>query len=598
MKKKYFFIIVFIFFNLLLTKALDKNYYTEEVSKEISSVFFVQKDSIINIKYNKIIKFYNDSNYGEALEKAFTLYDICKTKNDNESSYLVSFLIAKIYVKTNNHSQSLRFYKESLKYLNIDLLNENGQLIFSNHDFSRVLLRIGSSYQKLSMIDSAKFYYNKVVNLTYFDEDFLNIKAVSFTNLSGIYERDSIFDEAEKYALKAIEIHKKMNNKASQASAVNNLGNISLSKGEYKRAKEIYLEGINLIKHDNSPKAVKYKANLYYNLAWAMRNLKDYKAYDYQEMSYEIEDDIRDKELRTIAKELGIKYDFDTKKKLLEKEQEIKIIKEKDKIKIIGILAVFIFMLLLIIIWNKNLRGKNLELKLSQTQLIQKQKIDTLKSETQTRILNATIDGKELERQEIAEVLHDNVSALLSSANLHLQATRTHFNGETPLEVNKAQEIISEASKKIRDLSHNLTSPVLTKFGLDFAIKDITQKYNNSQLKIEVETGGLRRYHQKFETKIYNIIQELLNNILKHSKASEAKVSLVEKDDSLMLLISDNGVGFDVSKFNSSSGIGLSQIDARIEAMKGRFKIDSKKNRGTVIKSSIPILEKEKIIHV
>ena len=140
------------------------------------------------------------------------------------------------------------------------------------------------------------------------------------------------------------------------------------------------------------------------------------------------------------------------------------------------------------------LKQKNLSLELSQTQLLQNQNIEKIKSESQIRILNATIDGKETERKEIAETLHDSVSALLSSANLHLMATNQYFNGNTPLEISKTQEIIKEASQKIRDLSHTLVSSVLLKFGLNFAVKDLAAKYSNSNLNIETETHNIRRY--------------------------------------------------------------------------------------------------------
>jgi two-component system NarL family sensor kinase len=92
------------------------------------------------------------------------------------------------------------------------------------------------------------------------------------------------------------------------------------------------------------------------------------------------------------------------------------------------------------------LKQKNLRLKLSQTGLLQNQNIEKIKSESQIRILNATIDAKESERKEIAEILHVSVSALLSSANLHLIAVKLTFKEDIPTEIIKTQKIISEAS--------------------------------------------------------------------------------------------------------------------------------------------------------
>ena len=226
--------------------------------------------------------------------------------------------------------------------------------------------------------------------------------------------------------------------------------------------------------------------------------------------------------------------------------------------------------------------------------LKQKSKIEQLENETQTKIINATIDAKEKERKTIAGILHDSVSALLSSANLHLQATRKQFDNGVPIEIDKSQQIITEASKKIRDLSHTLVSSVLLKFGLNFAIKDIAEKYSNSELIIETEIGSLRRYHQTFEMKVHNIIQELIN-ILKHSSAKRAVIKLEEKEGQILLEICDNGIGFDILKIGAKDGLGINQIKARIHMMKGTFNVISNEGKGTIIKVEIPILEKEEL---
>ncbi|MEN8964794.1 MAG: ATP-binding protein [Polaribacter sp.] len=413
-------------------------------------------------------------------------------------------------------------------------------------------------------------------------------------NLSGIYEQDSIFDKAINYAEKAIEINRKINFKLNQASAKNNLGNIYLSMGDFEKAKEIYNEGINLIKNDKSPNAIRYKAKLYYNLAWAMRNLKDYKAYDFQEISYEIEDGIRDKEIKRMVEEITTKNNVEDVKRI---EENKRLIAQRT-FTIYGIGSFVIIISLLYFLNFYKLKQKNLSLELSQTQLLQNQNIEKIKSESQIRILNATIDGKETERKEIAETLHDSVSALLSSANLHLMATNQYFNGNTPLEISKTQEIIKEASQKIRDLSHTLVSSVLLKFGLNFAVKDLAAKYSNSNLNIETETHNIRRYEQNFEIKIYNIIQEFLNNILKHSKAKNTVIKLQEKEGAIVLQISDDGVGFDTSKITNKDGLGLNQIEARIHVLKGNFSIDSKIDEGTSIIIKVPVLERTTVNHV
>ncbi|MFT6065774.1 MAG: signal transduction histidine kinase, partial [Polaribacter sp.] len=286
-------------------------------------------------------------------------------------------------------------------------------------------------------------------------------------------------------------------------------------------------------------------------------------------------------------------YNFDAQKELFQEQEEVKRLRDQRIFWSIGIIALLIIVSLVYWLNIYKLKQHNLALKLNQVELLQNQNLDKLKSETQVRILNATIDGKESERKEIAETLHDSVSALLSSANLHLQATRKQFNGKTPIEIDKTQQIIQEASYKIRDLSHTLVSSVLLKFGLNFAIKDIAEKYSNSQLNIATDIRNIRRYHQNFEIKVYNITQEFINNILKHSKADNALIEFKEESNKLFITISDDGVGFDKTKINTKNGLGINQIDARIQMMKGRFQIESSKNNGTKISVELPILRRK-----
>jgi signal transduction histidine kinase len=131
---------------------------------------------------------------------------------------------------------------------------------------------------------------------------------------------------------------------------------------------------------------------------------------------------------------------------------------------------------------------------------------------------------------------------------------------------------------------------VLLKFGLAFAVHDLCEKYSNSELELISDDNGIKRYDQKFEIKIYNIIEELINNIIKHSKARNASINLIERNgDKLIIQIIDDGKGFDVKGARRKDGLGLSHIDARIKIMKGVFNINSKVGEGTSIFISVPI---------
>jgi len=593
LRNKKLIVLLIIFFNLFQIRAY-KYIKKETLDNKVS--FFVIQNIEVDKYFLEIKQLYEAENFPKALRKGLDfLGKYENTSKKNISLYEVNNIIGDIYRKNNNHDKSIIYYKNSLKILIENNLHplESKNTNFNKSKLINAYLRIGGEFLRENQKDSAKYYYENAMDVEALDEKSLSYQASVSTNLSGLYMQDSLYDLAKNFAIKAVVIHKKRNNKVSQAAAKGNLASILLDQNNYKEAKRTYKEALDLIKNEKSDRALRVRQSLFYNLSYNLYKLKDYEAYNYQEQSYLLKDSLRSKEVAKIYEELRLKYDFDAKKEFLEQQQEVKLLEERDRFRTIIVIVGLILIALIVVIGYYNIRQKNLQLKLSRTELLQNQNLDKLKSEFQARALDATLNGRESERKEIAETLHDNVSALLSSANLHLQATKKQFTEGVPLEIGKTQEIIAEASQKIRDLSHTLVSSVLLKFGLNFAIRDIAEKYSNSELNIETEIEGLRRYDQKFEIKTYNIIQEFVNNILKHSKAKNAIIKLKEEEDHILMQIFDDGIGFDQTQIVLKDGLGINQIEARIQIMKGKLEINSQKGKGTQIKVELPIKKKQ-----
>jgi len=594
LRNKKLIVLLIIFFNLFQIRAYK--YIKKETLDNKVSFFVTQNIIDVDKDFLEIKQLYEAENFPKALRKGLDfLGKYANTSKKNISFYEVNNIIGDIYRKNNNHDKSIIYYKNSLKILIENNLHplESKNTNFNKSKLINAYLRIGGGFLRKNLKDSAKYYYENALDVEALDEKSLSYQASVSTNLSGLYMQDSLYDLAKNFAIKAVVIHKKRNNKVSQAAAKGNLASILLDQNNYKEAKRTYKEALDLIKNEKSDRALRVRQRLYYNLSYNLYKLKDYEAYNYQEQSYLLKDSLRSKEVAKIYEELRLKYDFDAKKEFLEQQQEVKLLEERDRFRTIIVIVGLILIALIVVIGYYNIRQKNLQLKLSRTELLQNQNLDKLKSEFQARALDATLNGRESERKEIAETLHDNVSALLSSANLHLQATKKQFTEGVPLEIGKTQEIIAEASQKIRDLSHTLVSSVLLKFGLNFAIRDIAEKYSNSELNIDTEIEGLRRYDQKFEIKTYNIIQEFVNNILKHSKAKNAIIKLKEEEDHILMQIFDDGIGFDQTQIVLKDGLGINQIEARIQIMKGKLEINSQKGKGTQIKVELPIKKKQ-----
>lgn len=205
-------------------------------------------------------------------------------------------------------------------------------------------------------------------------------------------------------------------------------------------------------------------------------------------------------------------------------------------------------------------------------------------------IINSSIDTQEIERKKIASFLHDNINSLLSSAGLHLNTFTAQHELKSD-EIQKAKTILSEVHELLRDMSHDLVPSLLVRFGLIYALEDLCEKNSNSAIQFEFSSSisTSRRYVEKFEMKIYFIVSELFNNIIKHSEAKKARLSLVEKNNQLLLTIHDDGIGFRTQKLKEAEGFGLNRIRARIKKYKGTLTIISRENEGTKIKIQIPL---------
>ena len=587
------FILLFLF--SLTIQAKNNVIHNKEVFHVKTSLIFIEepKDSVLEKKYEELKTLFEISNYSESLQGFLRLNEKVSSSENSILKFKINSFIAKIYRKSRDHKKAIASYKKSLNLLNGFVLEDDGIVFTQQKYLAKTLLDIGTQFQLLEKYDSAFFYYKKLEDIVSYEDEILDNKALSYSNLSGIYQSDTTYtnhlEKAIDYANKAISIHKKRGNRINQAYAINNLANVYLLNKDFEQSKKIYFEGIKLIKRDTSTRAIRIKENLYFNMAWAMRNLKEYHAYDTLFTAVNLSDELRDLETQEMLERVTGEYNVD----VVRREGEFEKKKAQSLTLLIGISFFAIILLLAFFLNQYKLRQRNLSLQLSKQELAQQQKLEKVRTESQIRILNATLDGKETERKQIAETLHDSVSALLSSANLHLQACKKLFKGPIPVEVEKSQNIIHEASHKIRNLSHTLVSSVLLKFGLAYAIKDMAEKYSNSQLEIVFQTKNIQRYDQDFEIKLHNIIQELINNAIKHSEATIAEINLVEKDKKLLLSINDNGKGFDTLKMSHKDGLGINQIDARIHMMSGKFIIDSHKGEGTKISIELPVYKKK-----
>lgn len=300
-----------------------------------------------------------------------------------------------------------------------------------------------------------------------------------------------------------------------------------------------------------------------------------------------LKEEILESEKVKKAKAIGLNLELDEYLKEIKKvesenkkrQELLNIQKVMERRKLIVIISIFLISIILFYLYIQN------------SKLIQKNRLNGLRNKIQQNIINATLSGQEMERKKIAYFLHDNISALLSTAGIHLTILNSKTE-EKSAELSKTINLLNEAHDKVRDLSHDLIPTLLVRFGLFYALEDICEKNSNSNLQVAYKStiDNQIRYSEEFEIKIFFIISELINNITKHSNASKAKISLSQTGNLLTIQVFDNGKGFDSNEFQNLEGFGINQIKSRINAMKGKINIDSKLDKETLITINVPIL--------
>jgi PAS domain S-box-containing protein len=206
-----------------------------------------------------------------------------------------------------------------------------------------------------------------------------------------------------------------------------------------------------------------------------------------------------------------------------------------------------------------------------------------LKREHQRNILTAIFRTQENERKRISETLHDSVSQLLYGIKLKLQDYRkSEKDSQIYAELNT---LIEQAVNETRTVSFELAPSILTDFGLPTTLEEMSKRLNSRKLKILTRISGLNeRLELQKELSLFRIIQELVNNVIKHAKASELVISLRRENKRLTINVTDNGRGFDRDHELSSAGSGLHSIKNRLDLLNGIMEINSTDGAGTSVK--------------
>lgn len=548
-------------------------------------------------------------NYTLAMNYATQSGDLSSIAATNNNIGILNLIIG-------NHKDAMDFFTQSLQYY-----KENDSLI----DHAKVTNNIGLIFLELKNYEKAESNFLKAVDLYRRANDSTNI-AAPIGNLGLLFFKRGELDKAREQINKAIEIAKITPNNYALTILYNEMANTFLYDKNFTEAKHFFEQTIELAKIIGKPyriatgilgiaetklinnelnKAIDY-TNDAMGIAIDINNpILLYECYEVLSRIYEKNNDhhnafVAYKKYRELKDDLvnqttlhqiyNIEIEHLHQANLLQQleldRRELAISKKNNMLWFTVIL--FIVSLTGLYFFYHNHRNRQ-KIKLQQTiiNLTEKKSIAAVNAEIQERI-------------RIGQELHDGMGQLLSVAGLNvsvLQKKKEISEGRRQELLSATMKSIDEAFSEVRNISHNLAPSLLSERGLKGALKNLADQVNQSnQLKVNFETFELNeKLNTLVENTLFRAIQEIMNNAIKHSNASELNIQIAKGNNEITLMAEDNGIGFDINKLNAKAGNGLTHMKTRIENLNGNIHIDSNPLRGTIISIVIPLNPKQNV---
>lgn len=221
------------------------------------------------------------------------------------------------------------------------------------------------------------------------------------------------------------------------------------------------------------------------------------------------------------------------------------------------------------------------------------QKIETLLREQELKSAYALLAGQEKAYKQVAEELHDNLGSILVTLNMFADSLQKKTDPEALKSLaKKISDVAAIANDTTRKIAHSLHSGGLQHFGLATAIGELADAVRESS-SIQVHTHLQLEPHLPAEVsqECYRMVQEMINNTLKHAHATTINLEMTQLPGQLSIIFEDNGAGFTPKETEPAKGMGLRNLETRVERLGGQLTLDSQKNKGTTLIIEIPLNE-------
>ncbi len=511
--------------------------------------------------------YWNLGDFDMALTYFFSALDDFETIKNEKFMANALNNIGLVYADTKNYKLSLQYHFKANKIF--EKLG-NSYLIGSTYT------NIGNDYTSLLLYDTAMYFYRNAIQMQQKANDDYGL-SIAYNGYAGNLNDLKKYDSSLFYFNKSLALKKSMNELVGISSIYSQMYDVYMELKNKPKALLCINTAKNIAEQNNLKDDLigTYKSlSTYYEPISTDSSLLYYKKYS------AIKDTIFNEKSNKQITELNTKYETSKKEQQLV-EQKIEINKKNF---FVLSLASSIIILLLASYYLYRKRSYQNKIHI-QKEVLKQQDMAT----------KAIILAEENERKRIAIELHDGVGQMMSVAkmNLSIFENELQFAGqEQRNNFENVIQLVDDSCKEIRQVSHQMMPNALLINGLAVAVKEFISKIDSRILKVTLHAEGLQeRLDINVETVLYRVIQECVNNVLKHSQANHLDIALLNEADGIAITIEDNGKGFDTSKIISYEGIGLKNIASRVNFLKGIIDYSSSENKGTSVAIFIPIVQ-------
>lgn len=493
--------------------------------------------------------------------------------------------LAEIYLDQQFLNEAQDFLVKSSTYY--EEMTDTSKLSNATFLLSRV-------YLKKDLLDKAELQFAKFQELNSNPED--TIMLIKSSLLEGfLLEKKFQYNEAINSLYKAYALSKQSRDPKLYSLTTMELGRIHLIIGEANKAILALSRAEAFNRESRDFEKLKH---IYLHLARAYELDNNYKsAYLYLNRYSSLNDSLLNDRRQEIINRLNIRYEAQQKQMEiinLANEKRLSELKARnDDISLysmlIGFVGVLIAAYFTILYYQQRLRAN--QIITDQKEKINKSQINELKNKVEMESMQSMLQGQEMERDRVAKDLHDSLGGLLSSIKLKYDSFKHQYlNGTRNQDAEQIKQMLDLAIHEVRDIASNLTPGSLQKLGLVKAIDDLIGKVSNDMGPIvDFQHYNMSEVHldEYASVHCYRIIQELLNNSIKHSNANEILVQISKQDDHISILVEDDGIGFEPESIKK--GMGTDNILSRVTMLNGELNVVTGPSKGTSTMIEIPI---------